>query len=614
MQIGFVSFRRADTRVDFDFDAEAGLHDVRAWCDFDGWELLPGERTAVETFILAVGDDAHAQLEHWADLVAASCAPHQWEDAPIGWLGWAWVDAFNIETYEEVVLRNCEAVRRRLAGFPVNYVWVSIGNLAGGHPGNWLEWNWECFPSGPEQFASRLRGLGFRWGLWCGMYWMSSHLTEKVEELRDGLLKDENGELLVVCPKWSYGEAGKLPPSERPCCYGLDGSHPKSLAFLRETFETCRKWGVRYYMLDFLHGGAGNIGSFPYAQHHDQRLVAGAEVFQNGLRAVREAAGDDTYLLACTGPTLHSVGPVDAVRTGNDFGEGRAINKDSYFFPATYVINEKAYWTGPLRALVNQAAAYYTHRKLYLNDSGNVLTVDKPLPLRDAQIHATIHAMSGGPSMIGDDVDRMDEERLALIKKTLPRSRDVGVPIDLFDSPAPGHPKVFHRRVCRPWGRFDVVAVYNFSDEMLREDVELERLGLRTDAEYLVWEFWNSEYVGRVSETLNAVVAPGSVCVYRLVEDAKAPVLVGTDMHLLMGEVEVADCQWDADERTLKGRALRPTGERGNVFLHAPPGLEVANPRGHWVTKDGRDQSLIIRVALEFEDGQADWRVSFAEI
>ena len=291
--------------------------------------------------------------------------------------------------------------------------------------------------------------------------------------------------------------------------------------------------------------------------------------------------------------------------------EGRPLYPDSYFYPATFVINQGGFWTGPGPALQNQASSYYTHRRLYINDSGNVLTVDKPLPASDARIHATIHAMSGGPTMLGDDIDRMDEERLALIKMTLPRPREVAFPVDLFDSPAPDHPHLFHRRAKKPWGRFDVLAVYNFGAETLRRRVELAELGLRPDAPYCVWELWNCQYVGRTTGALEAAVPPGSVKVYRLAEYAGAPLLLGTDMHVLMGEMEIEDCRWDAARGALEGRAVRPEGERGSVYLLAPENCRVTNPRGLWIAKDARDGSLIVRCLLEFPGGQARWSVGF---
>src|SRR6202041_783545 len=105
--------------------------------------------------------------------------------------------------------------------------------------------------------------------------------------------------------------------------YALDPSHPKTLAFLKEVFETYRDWGVRYYMIDFLWAGSDTLSKTPHAKHFDKTLVSGPEVFQKGLQAIRDAAGDDTHLLGATGPTYHTAGVMDAMRVGNDFGEGR---------------------------------------------------------------------------------------------------------------------------------------------------------------------------------------------------------------------------------------------------------------------------------------------------
>ncbi len=90
--------------------------------------------------------------------------------------------------------------------------------------------------------------------------------------------------------------------------------------------------------------------------------------------------------------------------------------------------------------------------------------------------------------------------------------------------------------------------------------------------------------------------------------------LLGTDMHLLMGEEEVLACSWDPTTRTLHGQAFRPRGEKGNLFIHAPKTLRAAQPRGFWIAKDARDSSLIIRCALDFTGEPAEWSISFAEL
>jgi urease beta subunit len=616
LQVGFLTFQRANTEITFDGDAEHGLHTLNAYCDFAGWKLECYSETNTETFRLRVGNDPLEQLEDWAETVADIYHPEIWSEAPIGFAGGSWVDSINgHENYEDVALKTLDAVNDRLKGFGVHYLWTSIKNLEGGMPGNWLGWNLQNIPCGREEFFRKVYEKGFLPGLWVGPFYICSALKEKMLEFKEAILKNPDGSLMVVCDEWAHGDSGKLPKKDRPRLYALDPSHPKSLDIIRQVFETYRQWGVRYYMVDFLVAGAGNIQYFPYKDHFDTSLVKGPEVFTNFMKTVKKAAGSDTYLVASTGPNIHNTGFIDGVRVGNDLGEGRLLNPESFFYPATYVINTLDFWTGAKFALLNQAANFHTHRKLYLNDSGNVLTVDKPIPLAHAQIVATIHAFSGGPTMLGDDIRSIGEDRLALIKKTLPRSKDVGIPVDLFDSPYPVGPRLFHRRIEKRWGRFDILAVYNLEDRPMEMVVDFSKLRLDVEKEYLAWDFWNEALIGKIRRSMTILVPPETVKVIRLTENTNHAEIVGTDMHVMMGEMEIAKISYDATTMTCRITANRPAGERGMVFVYAPDDVYVKNFDGLHIAKDGRDNSLVIGVPMLFDQtGSACREIQFGKL
>ena len=91
-------------------------------------------------------------------------------------------------------------------------------------------------------------------------------LTDLMEHFEGAILKNPDGSPMVVCSRWDHGDAGRLAKKDRPCLYALDPFHPKVLAYIREVFETYRRWGVRYYMVDFLEAGAGNINRFHYKE------------------------------------------------------------------------------------------------------------------------------------------------------------------------------------------------------------------------------------------------------------------------------------------------------------------------------------------------------------
>jgi len=511
-------------------------------------------------------------------------------------------------------MANLDAVNARLGGFGFKYLWTSMSNFEGSLPGNWTKWNYERLPCGREKFIKALQSKGFLPGFWVGPFYLCSMLKTLMKEFEDAILRTPDGEKMIVCAEWKHGDAGKIPKKNRPCLYTLDPSHPKTLDFIRKVFSTYHKWGVRYYMVDFLEAGAGNICSFPYRETYDKSLVPGPEVYTNFLRIMKESTGKDAYLLSSTGPGLHHAGIIDGVRVGNDFGEGRAISKEAFFYPASYIINNLDFWTGPSYALACQAANYHTHRKLYLNDSGNVLTVDKPIPLSHAKINATIHAFSGGPTMLGDDIRQIADTRLELIKKTVPRSHAVGRPLDLFTSVAPDIPTEFVRDVKQEWGNCKVLALYNFSPESVTKVVSFERMELDDSKDYLVWDFWDEKFCGIHSGQVELIIAPESVRVLRIAEDNGQIQLLGTDMHVMMGEMELPEFSYDSKTMTCRFRAERPAGEHGMVFIYVPENICVKNIDGLHIAKDGKTNVLIVGVPLIFKKNFIEREINFSWI
>ena len=607
VQIGFLTFRKALTKVHY-------RDRLQAVCEFAGWKLAPGKECECDVFTLVCGSDPMAQLEEWADLAAEICRPVFRKKPALGWSGGSWTsEADNADgRRQQRLLENLPLLQEKLGGYGLEFVWVSLANLPGGNPGAWMEWNSRTLPCGLDALVREIGKYGLKLGFWVGPYLLSSHLPEMVEEFRPALLRREaDGEPIVYYPVWSHGDARLLPRKDRPCVYALDPSHPAVIEMLDKVFAFYREHGIRYYMLDFLEAASGSILRHPYREHWDSALVAGPETLVEGLKKMRETIGRDTFILTSTGPLLQMAGFADAVRTGNDFGEGRAVAPDSNFYPASFVINGS--FTSASTALDMASCVYYMHNKLFLNDSGNMLTVDQPIPLESARIHATIHALSGASSMLGDDLRNIAPERLSLIRKTLPRATANAKPVDLFDS-AQWPPHRFHRHIERGEESFEVLALYNFSGEPKKETVELARLGLPETCRCQIWEFWTENYCGSCQGTFETVVPPESVRVFRLTPEAGRPVILGTDLHVLMGEMELSDVRWDGGNRTLEFTADRPAGERGSVFLWMPQHLHIVDSGVCYTARNrhGTEGELIVRIPLAFDGRPVRKTIRFA--
>ncbi len=591
VQLAFLSFDRVHTEHEMWWDERRSGMASSSYCDFLGYALEPGRSVASEELAIEIRPDPVESLQHWGDLVAARYHPPIRKTIPAGWVGWSWVDGFFVERYEDIVKRNVRAIRERLPGLDIGYVWVSIGNLEKNLPGNWLRWNYKLFPSGPEALVKDLGDRNFRLGFWVAPFWFSGEAGD-AKRLEPAYLQ-HGGKPLVI------------PHHDLGATYALDPTHPATHEFLRGVFGTYRKWGIRYYMLDFLNAVSGPVpGGYTYDGFHDKALVPGPQTLRSGLEVIREVVGPDTYLLGSTGPTYQLTGIADGMRTGSDYGEGRPLyGPGKGFYPGTYVVNKPDFWNGHATALRAIATAFFTHRKLYLSDSGNVLTLDKPLPLPDAQIAATIFGINGGPVMLGDDIARMDPARLEMVKKEFPRLPETAVPQDLFESPDPDYAKVFRLPVKREFEEYELAAIFNLGNDVMRKTVNLS-----AGEPVAVWDFWNERYLGVHSGQLEVNVAPRSVALLRLSAARAYPWLLSTDLHIRQGQAEIEQCQWDEAKKELTITAVRPAGYRGNIYVRAPKGFAVAEPAGLWLARDGADTSLIVRYPVEFGAAGRDTR------
>jgi len=602
LQFAFVTFDRAETVIQSAWDQARQVPVVSAWNDFNGFELAPGASVDSEQLRIGLEPNPLDAMDAWAEAVFEHYHPPIWSTPPAGWVGWAWVDPFFVEKYEDVVCRNALAVRNRLKldDHDVGYIWVSVGNIKDILPGNWLEWNYETFPSGPEALHRELESLKFRWGLWAGFFWLSSRLTAQVERLQDALLQYQGKPLTI--PHRDLGEM-----------YALDPSHPKTQEFIREVFSTYRRWGVRYYMLDFLDCMTGATpGTHPNDGYFDKSKIPGPEAWREGLRVIRETVTDDTYLLGSTGPALQVVGFVNAVHLGNDYGDGRPLyGPKKGFYPGTFVINNPKWWTSHHTALVTMGVYSFLNRRLYIADTGSLLTIDKPLPLGDAQIAVTIFGINGGQMMMGDDIDRMDAERLRMIRLVFPRLPESPRPLDLFDKAELDYPQLFQLPVRREWDRWDLLAVFNLDQKTLSKTVSVRLLGLDPGVSYAVWDFWNERFQGVVQDSISIDVPSISVKLLRIARERDHPWLLSTDMHVRQGQAEIEDCQWDESSMTLAVRTHRPAGHEGSIYVRAPRGWALVEAKGLWLARDGRDNSLVIRKALTFEGAPVNTEMRF---
>ncbi len=146
-------------------------------------------------------------------------------------------------------------------------------------------------------------------------------------------------------------------------------------------------------------------------------------------------------------------------------------------------------------------------------------------------------------------------------------------PVDAFSNE--GWPRVYDFAVNPKWHQ---VALYNnalpaaeasFSVSLSGEMVD-GALGLKKDKQYLVFDFWNHCFVGRIagSERLVQTLRPGEARMLSVHEVEGHPQFISSNRHLLQGYLEMARYpEWNARRHTLSGAANVVEGETLEIVL-----------------------------------------------
>lgn len=601
----FITVDRIVSEHHFRLAGKSALIEYDASCMLRDHELPPGGTLVSETLILGVYDDPREPLHEWALSLQRRYKPVLNPKTTVGWLGWSWVDSISNreQTPETVTLENAAAIRKRLAGFDIDYIWFSQTNIKDMMPGNWLEFDDRNFPNGFEKTLRKLIKMKFKPGLWIAPFWMLKE-AEHFDENLDNLVRDKKGALLSRPRVWEFTRpvGGKF---RTFLFHYLDGSHPGTDAFMRKVFLACKRMGVRYYMLDFLGCGLERAVW--------DKSMTWSRADRNLMESIRKITGRDTHLLSAVGTTPSFTGCVDAGRVNTDFGEGRPLYPRQCLHNATYIVKDEHY--GNIhKFLQNAASTWFTHRRLWINDY-NMMTIDKPIPGNIAEIAVTVFGMSGSPIMLGDDIRRIDEERLRMIKLCMPRTDAMAEPLDLFSHVQPdSYARLLALRVKTDWDDYLLLAVFNLDKSARREKLSAGLLGLDSARSYRIYDFWNEEYAGCFRGEFAPEIPADSCKLYRISRTRKHPWLLSTNMHIQQGNVEVTALKWNPRAMTLSGRVTRPRGERGSLYFIMPNNYMLVNHEHHWLMKVGTDNSVVIRRDFEFTKKEMPFDLKFSPL
>jgi hypothetical protein len=220
----------------------------------------------------------------------------------------------------------------------------------------------------------------------------------------------------------------------------------------------------------------------------------------------------------------------------------------------------------------------------------------------EAELWATLAALTGEP--LPDDARRLlgaHADVAAAASPPLARAASV------VETDRERRPTALHAALDLGWERCDLVALLNWREGPVLCALPFERIGLEPGVERLVHDFWGRASLGIATHAVGRRIGGRSGLLLALRANQQRPQLVGTDRHVAMGALELADLAWQADATTLRGRAAP---EPMSLILRCPhPFVPVAASGGEL----GALAEARVSLTLPPADGWREWSVAFGQ-
>ncbi|CAK9010894.1 unnamed protein product [Durusdinium trenchii] len=435
---------------------------------------------------------------------------------PVGWCSWychgPFVDELlMMQSLKELKSMGLDSGELSLDLFQLDDGWQSAW-------GDWLRPNAK-FPNGLKPLTDAVKKDGLVPGIWLApaSLTLGSRLAQEHPEW---ILRDETGRH-VSCGFTAPGLWMRA----------LDTTMPEVLEHIRKTIHTIvHEWGFRYLKCDFLHCAAMPGKRF--------LKVSRAKACRMLLEAVREAAGEDVFVLACGAPLGPCIGVADAVRVSADTAEHWFPVGPNVWGTRWLFKQDRTNLPAARNMVCSTLARMHMNGRLWVNDP-DCLIIRKEVPLSEAQALASVVAFSAGSVIFSDDLKSLPKERLAVLKALLPPVQPTAQDVHFTDGEIPCKVTAHLTGAAGDWRLCGLFAWDGGEVELMLDDQE-----------WHVFEFWSCSYQRHRGGGLSTgPLLPRTCHLYALRPVMSKAQFLGSNIHVSCG-LEV--CEWEEAERSLR--------------------------------------------------------------
>jgi hypothetical protein len=247
--------------------------------------------------------------------------------------------------------------------------------------------------------------------------------------------------------------------------------------------------------------------------------------------------------------------------------------------------------------------------------------------MSEARTIVTYAALSGTPYSFADRLPDLPAERINLLKKSLPTLPIVPMDLfsrggysswDLFEEFTPAtyehnFPRIIDLKINAASGNYDVVAATNWTNKELSREISFAgNLGLDPERSYLVFDFWNQEFLGTFNESVELNIEPHDTRVLHIRPLLQRPQVLATDRHI-SGAYSIETLEWDKVELTLNGSSKTIADTPYSIFIYVPGIYSLSKIKSKTEAVPEKISENVYKVTMTATKKVANWSIIFKE-
>lgn len=503
--------------------------------------------------------------------------------APTGWNHWL---AFFRQVTEKDIVDHADFIAENLKYFGMEHCQLDDGY---DHEDRrlWVEnWDPETFPHGPEWLAKYIKSKGLIPGLWTVPYCYSVKDANP-----DWFIRDDEGNILM-----DYQGGGELDFTREDVIQ----------EYWIPLWKEFKRQGWGYHKFDM-----GNTSFMWHTYQHNfhDTTISSYDAAVRTMKIWREIMGPEIWHTNHPDADGGRTGFIDVAGCGRDPGVGWERMKNM------------------LEVLSNNS---FQNHILWYSDPDCIVLRGKPtradigrrgyketafLTFEEARTCATLLGLSGMQYLSGDDLLNLEEERLDLIRKTIPVLPIF--PIDLFarSRDCSRYPEIVDLKVNQKSGVYDAIAVTNWKNEPASRSINIQKeLSLESGQSYIVFDFWNGQLLGQFNETFEIELPAHGTRVFFIHKQKDHPQLVGINRHI-SGTFSISENTWNDSQMTLTGISETVPGVKYSLYYYVPKNIKIekVDVNVQDVTQKLQDNGLL-EVSFKGQEERVAWNLNFKKI